>query len=250
LFDVALKPLLTIVVIGFVFTALEVLRPARTPPGFRWQRYFTDGLHLNVGGLFVRIGVTVGLAWALGKATVFDVASGLPLWLQMILVLALCDLMVWLIHRAFHAVPFRWGFHKVHHSSLHLDRLATYRVHPLEQILNSVLVPLPALLLGFSPAVVILYGIVYQWHAILLHSNVAVSLGPLEHVIATNRWHHADHVEAYDRNFGTQLTVWDKLFGTAHKPSLPRPERFGVAQAPRESFVAHLVSPFVRSVSR
>jgi sterol desaturase/sphingolipid hydroxylase (fatty acid hydroxylase superfamily) len=114
-------------------------------------------------------------------------------------------------------------------------------------------VPLPALLLGFSPGVVILYGVLYQWHAILLHSNVAVSLGPLEAVIATNRWHHwhhADHVEAYDRNFGAQLTVWDKLFGTAHKPSQPRPERFGVDQAPRENFVAHLVSPFVRSVSR
>src|SRR5205085_11482840 len=104
--------------------------------GFRWRRYITDGLHLTVGGLFVRIGVTLGLAWALSSVRVFDVASSLPLWLQMILVLMLCDLMVWLIHRSFHAVPFLWGFHKVHHSSLHLDWLATYRVHPFEQILN------------------------------------------------------------------------------------------------------------------
>jgi sterol desaturase/sphingolipid hydroxylase (fatty acid hydroxylase superfamily) len=253
LIDIAVKPLLTIVVIGFLFTILERLRPVRRPPGFGWARYATDVLHLTVGDTIIRLGVILVLAMAIGNVTIPYSAARLPLWLQLILVVAICDFIVWLTHRACHAVPFLWEFHKIHHSSKHLDWLAAHRVHPVEQIPAAVLVQLPVLLLGFSPSVVILYNMIYQWHAFLLHSNVKVSLGPLERVIATNRfhhWHHADHIEAYDRNFGAQLTIWDTIFGTRHTPNRPRPERFGVDDAPRESFVAHILSPFAKSLTR
>jgi sterol desaturase/sphingolipid hydroxylase (fatty acid hydroxylase superfamily) len=251
--DLLLRPLLTIGVIGLVFTGLELLRPARRPPQARWRRYLTDFLHLTLGGFLIRAGTAALLAWLLARSHVTEFGGSLPLWLQFVCVLAVCDLMIWLIHRLFHAVPMLWEFHKIHHSSEHLDWLAAYRVHPLDQIATAVLVPVPALLLGFSPVVVVVYMAVYQWHAILLHSNVAVSLGPLERAIATNRfhhWHHADHAEAYDRNFGAQLVIWDRLFGTAHTPAQPRPDRFGVSDAPRESFLAHLLSPFARSIAR
>jgi sterol desaturase/sphingolipid hydroxylase (fatty acid hydroxylase superfamily) len=111
----------------------------------------------------------------------------------------------------------------------------------------------PALLLGFSPLALLIYSVVYQWHSILLHSNVRVSFGPLEAVISTPRfhhWHHADEPEAYDRNFGGQLVIWDRLFGTAFDPALNipgrYPERFGVDQPPREDFFAHILAPFAR----
>jgi len=252
LLDIALKPLVTIAVIGLVFTAFERLRPARRPPEARWQRYATDFLHLTLGGFFIRVGTTALLAWLLSGAEPVKWDGRLPLWLQFIGVLCLSDLLIWLVHRSFHAVPLLWEFHRIHHSSEHLDWLAAHRVHPVDQIANSVVTAVPALLLGFSPEVVILYSAVYQWHAILLHSNVAISLGPLEQAIATNRfhhWHHAGHPEAYDRNFGAQLVVWDKLFGTAYAPPQPRPDRFGVDNPPEESFAAHLFTPF-RSLAR
>ena len=250
--DELLRPLLTIGVIGLVFIGLERLRPARRPPVPRWRRYATDFLHLTLGGLLIRGGTVAVLAWLLAGVHVTKWGATLPVAIQFLAVLALSDLMIWLVHRTFHAVPFLWEFHKIHHSSRHLDWLAAYRVHPVDQIADTVLAALPVLLLGFSPAVVIAYAVVYQWHSVLLHSNVAVSLGPLERVISTNRfhhWHHAGHPEAYDRNFGAQLVIWDKLFGTVHRPAQPRPDRFGVDDAPKESFIAHLLWPF-RSLAR
>jgi len=240
------QPLLAVLAIAAVFVPLEVLLPARRPPALAWRRFVTDFLHATVGGFLIRVGCLAAL-FVLVPAPLPLGAADLPLWLQLGLVLVVSDLMFWLAHRLFHAVPWLWEFHKIHHSSTHLDWLAAYRVHPLDQIVNSTLITLPALLLGFAPEAIALYALAYRWHAILLHSNVAVSLGPLERVIVMPRfhhWHHADHAEAYDRNFGGQLTVWDRLFGTLHRAETDRPAVYGVVDAPREDFVAHLLSPF------
>ena len=239
------QPLLTVLAIAMVFVPLERLRPARRPPGFAWRRYLTDLLHVSLGGFLIRLGYLGALFLVVPARSSY--AAGLPLWLQVVIVFVISDLMFWLAHRLFHAVPWLWAFHKIHHSSTHLDWLAAYRVHPLDQIVNSTLIALPALLLGFSPVAILIYAVAYRWHSILLHSNVAVSLGPLERLIVMpkfHHWHHADHPAAHDRNFGGQLTVWDWLFGTLYRAESARPQSYGVADAPREDFVDHLVSPF------
>lgn len=239
------QPLLSVLAVALVFVPLELLRPARKPPGFAWRRYATDLLHVSIGGFLIRVGCLAALFVLVPAPSGY--AASLPLLLQVILVLLVSDLMFWLAHRLFHAVPWLWEFHKIHHSSTHLDWLAAYRVHPLDQIVNSTLIALPALLLGFAPAAILIYAVVYRWHSILLHSNVAVSLGPLERWIVMpkfHHWHHADHAEAYDRNFGGQLTLWDRLFRTLYRSETARPEAYGVGDPPREDFVAHLLSPF------
>lgn len=243
------QPYLTVAAIGLVFAGLEHLIPARRRPTLTWRRYLTDFLHVSVGGIAIRAGTTAAIFFILIRTGAIHGPAHLPLWLQVMAVLVLSDLMFWIAHRLCHAVPWLWEFHRIHHSSAHLDWLAAYRVHPVDQIFNSTLIALPALLLGFSPVAILIYGVIYQWHAILLHSNVRVALGPLARIVSGpqfHHWHHADQPEAYDRNFGGQLVVWDRLFGTAFEPPSPRPERYGVDDPPRENFVAHLVSPFLR----
>ncbi|HEU4650747.1 MAG TPA: sterol desaturase family protein, partial [Croceibacterium sp.] len=170
----------TVAVVALVFVPLEALLPARRRPDFSLARYRTDLLHALLGGLVIRAGtawlLAILLLPAFGGPTV---VSHWPLWLQFVTVLLLSDLMFWLAHRLYHAVPLLWKFHRVHHSSEHLDWLAAFRVHPVDQIVNASIIALPALLLEFSPAAVLLYALLYKWHAILLHSNVDVSFGPL-----------------------------------------------------------------------
>lgn len=251
--DGYLQSYLTVAVIGLVFAGLERLLPARRPPGFTVRRYLTDLMHLSVGGLAIRLGITAALALVLDSWGGPRGSSALPVWLQFTAVLVLSDLMFWIAHRLCHAIPWLWEFHRIHHSSEHLDWLAAYRVHPVDQIFNSTLIALPALLLGFSPAAILIYLVVYRWHAILLHSNVRVAFGPLAQIVTSpqfHHWHHADEPEAYDRNFGGQLVIWDRLFGTAHEPATSRPQRYGVDDPPREDFVTHLVSPFLRRLPK
>lgn len=247
------RPFLSMAAIALVFVPLELLIPTRRPPDFAWRRYGTDILHASVGGFLIRLGMLGALAAIFVVTGTLDVGTKLPLWLQVPIILLSADLMLWLAHRMTHAVPWLWRFHRIHHSSTHLDWLAAYRVHPVDQIVDATFMAVPALVLGFSPLALAIYSFAYQWHSVLLHSNTRVWFGPLERVIATPRfhhWHHADQPEAYDRNFGGQLVIWDRLFGTAFDPALDAPghypERFGVADPPPENFADHLIAPFTR----
>lgn len=252
------RPILSVAGIALVFVPLEIMIPARGRPAFSWRRTFTDLLHASLGGLLARLGTLAAIAFVFARTGTLGHAAALPLWLQVPLVLLIADFMLWIAHRLSHAVPLLWQFHRIHHSSRHLDWLAAYRVHPVDQILDATLMALPALLMGFSPFAVLIYAVIYQWHSILLHSNLRVPLGPLERVIATpqfHHWHHADQPEAYDRNFGGQLVIWDRLFGTtfnqpARGAGASAPDLFGVGEPPREDFFVHLVSPFLRRFSR
>lgn len=242
-------PLWSLMTLAVVFLPLELLLPARRAPAFTWRRYATDLLHATVGQVLIRIGFVFVMALAINGPRGTGPLAELPLWQQVILVFLISDLMFWIAHRLFHAVPWLWQFHKIHHSSEHLDWLAAFRVHPVDQVINSALIAVPVVALGFSPEAVLIFGAIYKWHAILLHSNVAVSLGPLERLIVMpkfHHWHHADVPEAYDRNFGGQLTVWDRLFGTHYAASQDRPPRYGVDDPPAEDFAAHLIFPFLR----
>ena len=73
-----------------------------------------------------------------------------PIWLQAFEVLFLSDMLIYWGHRLQHKVDFLWRFHKVHHSSEHLDWLAAHREHPLDSIYTVGIINLPAFILGFD----------------------------------------------------------------------------------------------------
>jgi sterol desaturase/sphingolipid hydroxylase (fatty acid hydroxylase superfamily) len=244
--------LILLLALGLVFAPLEWLWPIRrTRPD--WPRLSTDVAHVFISGSLIRWGSAVllmGLVASLGAWTpgwVSPQVRAQPLWLQYVELLVLSDLGFYLAHRLFHAVPFLWRFHEVHHSSEHLDWIAAYRVHPVDQVLNATIIALPAIVLGFSPEALLIHGLVYRWHSILLHSNVRVNFGPLKWLVASphfHHWHHADEDWAYDRNFGGQLILFDWLFGTLNLPSGKMPQKYGLSQPIGEGYLAQLAHPF------
>jgi sterol desaturase/sphingolipid hydroxylase (fatty acid hydroxylase superfamily) len=171
-----------------------------------------------------------------------------PLWLQLPEIILLADFGFYLAHRMFHAVPYLWKFHQVHHSIEELDWLAGARVHPLDQIATkgaSLLLTLP---FGFSFEALMLSAAIYQFHSTLLHSNVNIKFGPLKWMIASpefHHWHHANEKEAYDRNFGGQFSFLDLIFGSLYMPQGRTPEKFGINNAMRQNYFAQLAYPFI-----
>lgn len=241
-----MQHVLAVLLAALVFLPLEWLIPARQAPQFDWQRYRTDILHVVIGGLAIRLGTVLLLLGLLIYGPVSN-AHGIPLWLQIPIVVVMRDFGFYWVHRMYHAVPWMWRFHRIHHSSEHLDWLASYRLHPVDQSFHSAIVLLPTALFDFSPLAVLSVMAVYRWHTILLHSNVRITFGPLGKVIAAptfHHWHHANHVEAYDKNFGGQLTIWDRMFGTYYDAPQPRPDRYGVDDPPQENFLTHIIEPF------
>lgn len=172
----------------------------------------------------------------------------------------------WLDHWLMHRVPLLWRFHKVHHQAESLSLLTNSRVHPLETIgffnLQALILGLTGAALeqllgaGVGPATLggtnalVLVAAVTITH--LQHSHLWVTygerwgrvfLGPAHHQI-----HHSTEPAHFNRNLGSSLTLFDRLFGTFHMPSAQREAlRFGVEDGVADPHGAHaaLVGPFL-----
>ncbi|MGX5842525.1 sterol desaturase family protein [Mesorhizobium sp. ArgA1] len=140
----------------------------------------------------------------------------------------LADTGFYLAHGAFHAVPFLWRFHSIHHSIEEMDWLAAHRVHPVDQILTKSASFLPVFALGFSTTAILIFTLVYQWQSLFVHSNTRIRVGPLKWLLASpqfHHWHHANEREAWDKNFAGQLPLLDMLGGTLFMPDR-MPQKF------------------------
>lgn len=250
----SIDDLLFLCAAGGLFLMLERVHPMHPEQKSNRPGWQIDILHVFLTGSVIRLGTTLAVlaasvfSMSVVPEPIRQIVRAQPDWLEFLELLLLSDLCFYLAHRLCHAVPFLWRFHAVHHSSEHLDWLATYRVHPVDQVLNSTVIALPAIVLGFSPIPVLVYAMAYRIHAPILHSNIRVDLGFLGLILTSPRfhhWHHADQAEAYDRNFGGQLSIFDRLFGTHHKPGESTlPTRYGIGGAIPETYASHLLQPF------
>ena len=58
----------------------------------------------------------------------------IPLWLKLVLGVAMIDLVTYWFHRFAHVVPLLWRFHRVHHSDTSMDTSTYFRAHPVETL--------------------------------------------------------------------------------------------------------------------
>jgi sterol desaturase/sphingolipid hydroxylase (fatty acid hydroxylase superfamily) len=119
-------------------------------------------------------------------------------------------------HRLMHASRWSWAIHAVHHSSERYN-LSTAVRQPVAESLGTFL-PFGLLsVAGFRPELVQLARSVNLLHQFWIHTEVIGRLGPFEAVLNTpshHRVHHGSNPRYLDRNHGSILIVWDRLFGT------------------------------------
>ena len=145
---------------------------------------------------------------------VSDLGRSLPSPLRILLAVVVYDFVAFTVHVAVHRSDRLWLVHKVHHSSLELDGLATTRTHPVELLIRSVPAQAALFALGMPPSTVVTALFVYAAFALLGHSNLHVRGRGLELVFVTPRLHRLHHLPATTQNnFGTVFTIWDRVFG-------------------------------------
>ncbi len=239
--------------IALIFVPLERLLPARREQRTLRRAWLNDILYFLINRIPIGIGMLLfALAGGIIGIAVIPseyraMVAQQPLWLQVAALLLISDLSFYAIHRLFHTVPALWRFHAIHHSIEELDWLAAHRVHPLDQILTKGAALVPIFALDFSGAAMAVFFILYQWHSLMLHANLRIGFGPLHWVIASpcfHHWHHADHPEAWNKNFSAQFPIWDILFGTAHMRRDAMPTRYGIEDDLPQSYLQQLRYPF------
>lgn len=245
---------LELLVLALIFVPLEGLFPLRKQNVLRegWQtdikHFFVSHVGVQLVSFAALIPAQVFFAWAV-KLDFQQAVAAQPLWLQFIELIICVDLATYWIHRAFHQVPWLWGFHAIHHSSLKMDWLAGSRMHVVDVLITRSVSFLPIFLLGFSPAALYAYLVFVSFHAVFIHANLRWRFPGLRWVISTpeyHHWHHSSDEEGIDKNFASFLPIWDLLFRTAHQPD-HWPRNYGTVKfQPPETYLGQLVYPFRR----
>jgi sterol desaturase/sphingolipid hydroxylase (fatty acid hydroxylase superfamily) len=197
---------------------------APTPPATRADRL------ASVGGVTTVAlgGLAVATAWA-------ALTSPERLWrhrllpdrgsgpLALVVAVVGWDFIYYWNHRLMHEIRYLWSIHVVHHSSEHYN-LSTALRQPVADALGPY-VPYGALCLaGISPGLVATARGINLLYQFWIHTEAIGRLGLPEEVLNSpshHRVHHGSNAEYLDRNHGSILIVWDRLFGTFEREDAP-----------------------------
>jgi sterol desaturase/sphingolipid hydroxylase (fatty acid hydroxylase superfamily) len=146
-----------------------------------------------------------------------------PVWFAVLASVVILDFAIYLQHVMFHAVPALWRLHRMHHADLDFDVTTGARFHPIE-ILLSMLIKFAVIAVIGAPAVaVIIFEVLLNASSMFNHGNLRLPVAfdrVLRLFIVTpdmHRVHHSIEDHETNSNFGFNLALWDRLFGT-YKP--------------------------------
>jgi len=231
-------------------------RRAEIPRLIRWTNNLAlVAIDTALVRLLIPILPVAAASWATAQG--WGLLSPLPLWLSIPIAFLLLDLLIWGQHVMMHHVPALWRLHRMHHSDTHLDATTGLRFHPLEILFSTLLKIAAVVILGAPALAVIAFEIALNATALFTHANIrlpdrADSL--LRRLIVTpslHRIHHSVRPEETNSNYGFNLSLWDRLFGTLrHAPQGdPQTMALGVEsfRTRREAWLDRLLTqPFRR----
>ena len=209
--------------IFLLMTSWEIIAPRRQLTTSKTIRWLSNlGLiMINTGLLAIIPLLPLTLAvfaqnngW--GLLNYYQLSPGLALVISVVLF----DLIIYLQHVMFHAIPLLWQLHLVHHADLDYDVTTGLRFHPVE-ILISIGIKLAAVaVIGPPPLAVVTFEVILNGMAMFNHGNVGLgkSLDSLLRLLVVtqdmHRVHHSVIIRETNSNFGFNLSCWDRIFGT------------------------------------
>ena len=191
--------------------------------GFQFSKYLFAGYQLAVLGWFTSIAPFSlprnGWVFALTFIT--------------------ADFIYYWFHRVSHSWKPLWAFHLIHHSAMHMNLTAAYRLNWFSALISPLFF-IPAALLGMPAEYIVISYALNLAYQFFLHTEIIGKLGSIEKVMDTpssHRVHHGSNPVYTDKNFGGVLIIWDRIFGTY------QPETEKVVYGLTTGFVSN--NPFV-----
>lgn len=207
-----------------VMAAAEALAPARPRNFPRTKRWPLNLAITIVNSALLRFAfplLAVGAAlWA--EARGFGLFSwlGMPSWARIAAGLILLDVTIYAQHWVMHRVPILWRFHRVHHTDRDVDVTTALRFHPGEIALSMGLKMAFVVAFAIPASAVVIFEVILNATAMFNHANTHLprSLEPIVRAFLVtpemHRIHHSTLRAETDSNYGFNLSLWDRLFGT------------------------------------
>ncbi len=207
-----------------VMALWEVAAPRRRreiPRVIRWTNNLAlvvvDTVILRLSFPIIAVGLAVMAeerGWGLFNN--IDVAP----WLAIVVSMLLLDLVIYLQHVMFHAVPGLWRLHRMHHADLDFDATTGLRFHPVEILISMGIKLVVVAALGPPAIAVLLFEVILNGTAMFNHANIDLPR-PLDRVLRLlvvtpdmHRVHHSLDPRETNSNYGFNLPWWDRLLGT------------------------------------
>jgi len=207
-----------------VMAVLERISPRRALRLPKNQRWFSNLGIVVLNSIMVRLILPLGPVafanlWAEHNWGLFNLI-GLPFWVEVVFAIVIMDFAIWIQHLLAHRLPWFWQVHLVHHTDLDYDVTTGARFHPLEIFISLAIKFVVIAIIGASPVAVLLFEVILNTMAIFNHANVHLPRAfdaVLRRLVVTpdfHRVHHSDLALETNSNYGFNLSIWDRIFGT------------------------------------
>lgn len=235
----------------FVWLALliAIFVPLERLAGRQRQSILRPNLFADLGYFFMTgliptlvLAMPMAVIGATGRALVPESYTlwiiALPIWIQILVALAIGEFGFYWGHRMMHEIPWLWRFHATHHEPQRMDWLINTRAHPVDIVFTRMFGLTLVNIAGFGspgagsgslvPVIVLIIGTFWGF---FIHANLNISLPWFEQLLSTPRFHHWHHSrdEQVNRNYASVLPIYDRLFGTLHLPAKAWPPSYGIA---------------------
>jgi sterol desaturase/sphingolipid hydroxylase (fatty acid hydroxylase superfamily) len=137
-------------------------------------------------------------------------------WWAYILCIITIDFFRYWSHRLTHVNRFWWATHVTHHNSEKYNLSVAFRLSWTQHI--KFIFFIPVILMGFDPVLFFICHQIEVLYQFWIHTEYIRKLpAPIEYIFVTpshHRVHHSTNDQYLDKNFGSTLILWDRIFGT------------------------------------
>ena len=230
----------TLYLVVFMATALTIVLLERVGGLQRHAMLVRGRVVSNVslfllGNVFLALLIPVGLfAFAQSRPPGLVSGSHLPAAVQWLVTFVVLDLWRYWEHRLYHQFSLLWRLHRVHHSDTEIDVTTAERHHPIDLLVGTLVLMALTSALGLPAAGLAIYLLTATVVSLWSHANLTLP-EPLDRVLrrvvvtpSLHAVHHSSLQAQTDTNYGSVLTVWDRLFGTYSDPATTWVQRFGL----------------------
>lgn len=164
-----------------------------------------------------------------------DISAPVPALLFLSIIIY--DLGMYAQHRIAHEVKVLWAVHRVHHSAEEMTLLNWGRDTIFGNFFQGLIIVIPLAVISemgipkdgsLGPtdlvgiALFIMFNLFTNFNRFMSHSNLQSNWGWFgRHVVvspAAHRVHHSVLEKHFDKNYGSNLIIWDRIFGTYYNP--------------------------------
>lgn len=171
--------------------------------------------------IFSFAGALTAVFWQQGYTLIY-LETGAFGWFyaffSLVLVMFLHETYYYWLHRWMHLPKVYRLVHQVHHDSLIASPWTAFSFHPLESILQALVLPLFVLLIPMHPYTIVLYLTIMTFSSVINHLDIEIyPQGAEKNWLG--KWfigatHHSLHHQQFKYNYGLYFTFWDKWMQT------------------------------------